>query len=90
MGDLISRKAVMELIESKCVDGVIGTEEEALIGAYGLITNITDLPTAYDVEKVVERLEEQMNNCGKGAFDKCIRIGYEQSIEIVKGGGQGE
>lgn len=56
-GDLISRKSVMELIESKCTDGCLGTADTTLIDAYGLIDEVSDLPTAYDVEKVVEQLE---------------------------------
>lgn len=90
MSDLISRKAVMELIESKCTDGVIGTEEEALIGAYELITEITDMPTAFDVDKVVEQLKE----CERYIYDAVSDeddyvINLDKAISIVKGGSQG-
>lgn len=46
--DLISRKAVIELIENCHV----------MEDAYCLIDYINDLPTAYDVEKVAEQLRK--------------------------------
>lgn len=39
--------------------------------------------TAYDVDKVVERLEEHFN----AADDKTIRLAYHHALEIVKSGG---
>ena len=59
--DLISRKAVIELIESKCTDGCLGTEDTTLIDAYGLIDDVSDIPTAYNPDKVME----QINGMGK-------------------------
>ncbi len=45
MSDLVSRKAVMELIESKCVNGCLGTDDTTLIDAHGLIDDVSDLPS---------------------------------------------
>lgn len=53
--DLISRQAVMELIESKCTNGCLGTADTTLIDAYGLIDEVSDMPVAYNVEKVIEQ-----------------------------------
>ena len=51
---------------------------------YEIADMIEDAPTAYDVDKVVERLE----NDEKHTFDGCINKRY--AIEIVKGGGVNE
>ena len=48
---------------------------------YEIADMIEDAPTAYDVDKVVEQLE----NDEKHTFDGCINKRY--AIEIVKGGG---
>ena len=47
---------------------------------YEIADMIEDAPTAYDVDKVVERLE----NDEKHTFDGCINKRY--AIGIVKGG----
>lgn len=51
---------------------------------YEIADMIEDAPTAYDVDKVVEQLE----NDEKHTFDGCINKRY--AIEIVKGGGVNE
>ena len=48
---------------------------------YEIADMIEDAPTVYDVDKVVEQLE----NDEKHTFDGCINKRY--AIEIVKGGG---
>ena len=48
---------------------------------YEIADMIEDAPTVYDVDKVVEQLE----NDEKNTFDGCINKRY--AIEIVKGGG---
>jgi len=50
-GDYVRVDDVINLIDGKCVDGCICNEEDCLIGAHGIIDEITDLPTA-DVEPV--------------------------------------
>lgn len=39
--------------------------------------------TAYDQDKVVERLEDNFN----ATEDKGVRLAYHHAIELVKGGG---
>ena len=51
---------------------------------YEIADMIEDAPTAYNVDKVVEQLE----NDEKHTFDGCINKRY--AIEIVKGGGVNE
>ena len=51
---------------------------------YEIADMIEDAPTAYDVDKVVEQLE----NDEKHTFDGCINKMY--AIGIVKGGGVNE
>lgn len=97
-GDLISRSAVMELIESKCTDGCLGTEDTTLIDAHGLIDDVSDLPTAYDLEKVVEQLEEYAKSSICYSHDgcpyrdddsiKCENCGALGALEIVRAGGK--
>lgn len=80
MSDLISRSAVIDIIHRySCNTARI---EE----------NVLDLPTAYDVDKVVAELEEETEcpNCSMYCADAHI-CGFDemrkQAIEIVKQGG---
>lgn len=43
---------------------------------------ISEQPTAYDPDKVVEQLEEHFN----ATNDKGARLAYHHAIQIVKGG----
>ena len=49
--DLISRNEVMKLIESKFVDGCLEEGDKTLIDGYGLLDDVSDMPTAYDIKK---------------------------------------
>lgn len=73
--DLISRSAVMELIESRFVDGCLEMGDKTLIEGYDLLDDVSDLPTAYDVDKVVERIK----NC-----DYCDSNGYLEPDAVVR------
>ena len=54
-------------------------------------TIIDEQPTAYDVDKVVEQLEERSAWHQKyGDTDGYTFVGYEGAIEIVKAGGINE
>lgn len=90
--DLISRKAVIDLIENCHV----------MEDAYCLIDYINDLPTAYDVDKVVEQSEESKKKAiksidenGKSEYSlikiKDLKELFEEytreQVEIVKSGG---
>ena len=86
MGDLISRKAVIELLKknvSADIEEVVVTDKNIKI--------IESMPCAYDVEKVVAELA-----CNSRFIDdinehniKCIScvVGQKTAIDIVKKGG---
>ena len=74
-----------KVIASHCCSGVIK------------LVNIDDVPTAYDVDKVVEKLEEVKNKDTEIALDEAQKErcfwyaqGMNRAIEIVKGGGVNE
>ena len=53
-----------------------------------MITITRDLPTAYDVEKVIEQIKEQDGICtGCRHTDECNECSIGEKITIVKGGG---
>lgn len=78
--DLISRNEVMKLIESKFVDGCLEKGDKTLIDGYGLLDDVSDMPTAHDVDKVVEQLRELNDN----------EFTYGKVMYIVKAGGVNE
>lgn len=63
MGDLINRSAVIELIEGCHV----------LEDAYCLIDYISELGTAYDVEKVIQQLEEKISS-----YEQCVETAIKE------------
>ena len=82
MGDLISRKALMDVFQEKADDNT-GLLRNNMLFAKELVKSI---PTAYDVDKVVEQLEE----CERYVYDAVSDednyvIDTEKAIEIVKG-----
>jgi hypothetical protein len=80
-GDLISRKAVIDLIESCHV----------FEDAYCLVDYINELPTAYDVDKVMEQLESvsipenKVLYASPDEFAQFLKL--KDAIEIIKSGG---
>lgn len=87
MSDLISRKVVLDEIHKYFRERIDhGIYEVDVVDCSAHISKRIDkLPTAFDVDKVVEQLENEPS-CGfgfKGLYTK-------RAIEIVKGGGQGE
>ena len=97
MSDLISRQAVIDIVqkEKQFVDGeayhILRQIEEA----------VYDLPTAYDLDKVVKRLDNQREGYRIREIE-MLRKGYEddskpyrlnqlcftKAIDIVKRGGK--
>lgn len=49
--------------------------------------NVSDIPTAYDPDKVVEQLEELRKECEDPLQDYDPNYFIDKAIEIVKGGG---
>jgi hypothetical protein len=86
MSDLISRSQLLKEIETwgGCVDA--------------LHDYIQNMPTAYDVEKVVEELEENATRYtkkyvtpyGNNGYRDVKAISVNRAIEIVKQGGVGK
>ena len=79
MSDLISRKALIDDIKSR------GYINKALAEIFETV--IDDQQSAYDVDKVVEQLEEQQN---KNRYENCRddwNVGLDQAIEIIQRGG---
>ena len=92
MSDLISRKKVISILEQ--------LEEHSLSGKMDISNAIYLLekqPTAYDINKVVEQLEELKSLVPVNRIlDDIVNekpkelgmlIAYSKAIEIVKGGG---
>lgn len=91
MGRLIDENILIENVMKRFID-------KSLIESFKKI--IDDTPTVYDMEKVVARLEEEVEYQDKkadeaGVFDKVslsnaritMRKCYEHAIEIVRKGG---
>ena len=91
MSDLISRSALRQEILDKFPQG----------GARGVfLAFVDDAPTAYDVDKVVQQLEEELSFADKEK-ERCLRenplffdraLGYSHGIsvalDIVRAGGK--
>ena len=52
-----------------------------------VIDTIKNQPTAYDIDKVVEQLEEQKSGLTEWAEDEAFKLATDKAIEIVKQGG---
>ena len=88
---LIDADAFLERFEAMCE-----TKTDSVI-AMVLRGSLADEPTAYEVNKVVEKLEEVKNKDTEIALDeaqkeRCLWYaqGMNRAIEIVKGGGVNE
>ena len=88
MSDLISRS---ELIENfrKCYSGHLGMENsDACMTFHGICNVINNTNTAYDVDKIVEELEERKHEfCLSDDDLEHYQNGIDDAIEIVKQGG---
>lgn len=96
--DLISRSALSKKICNKKCD-VPRFETEAELNAFLLGLNakqiavmecLSNMPTAYDVDKVVERLRKEISDCMCDECDRhtdCDTCRAEKAVEIVKSGG---
>lgn len=76
MSDLISRKDVLALFPTNdCSDKMVGLYERVL-----------DIPTAYDIDKIVEELELHSFEFGADTLPAHY-VRLNEAIEIVKQGG---
>lgn len=84
MSDLISRSALMSLIESEHRQWGDDYDVEQILG------DIEDMSTAYDIDKVVEQLE--IVSVAEPITYNGVKVGtvkvlpLREAIEIVKGG----
>lgn len=87
---LIDADALIELL-NKYKFGIVQKEVEREYIKEVILRFVEEQPTAYDVEKVVEELEEQIDN-NRGWEDEDYywgeTKGYEHAIEIVRNGGK--
>ncbi len=82
MGRLIDEDELVEEIKSLKI--VLDGKDIFPTAAKDTVLRIiSEQPTAYDPDKVVERLEEHFN----ATNDKGARLAYHHAIQIVKGGG---
>lgn len=94
MSDLISRSELIEAIkhhkENVCVceDGKTGMELYRLAHEH-IIELVEILSTAYNTDKVVDQLEEEIKE-NPNVCETEYRAGLYKAIEIVKGGGISE
>lgn len=86
MSDLISRKKVIDILEK---EKSLRCGYDADIAIFSIEKGIKEMPTAYDVDKVVEELDKAsylVPPKNKGYYaDNAINL--EDAIEIVKQGG---
>lgn len=98
MSDLISRSALLKKLESMTNDNSEYVRNNSHQFTYKeLAYIICNQPTAYNVDKVVEELEEHKTQYGKLQFAHndanmvCVYVGKEQAIDcaidIVRKGG---
>ena len=103
MGRLIDADALLEQYNLKDATkyGNKDAEQQAhsysTMMLYEIADMIEDAPTAYDTDKVVEKLEEVKNKDTEIALDEAQKErcfwyaqGMNRAIEIVKGGGVDE
>lgn len=90
MSDLISRSALIDYINSVEFSKRFIQSKDSIQGM--LRTFIEEQPTAYDVEKVVEQLEEcQANYTQRRANDEYesgLFDGCKHAIDLLKAGGR--
>lgn len=61
--------------------------KDSLITVETAFNMLQALPTAYDVDKVVEQLEERLPFCPTNQTDTRVEYELLEAIELVKGGG---
>lgn len=85
--DLLKEKIIkdMEFLQK----GLGKDAKYAHMASYSVLKDIDAQPTAYDVDKVVEHLENEHINCYRPG-DYKYNNGIDKAIEIVKAGGINE
>ena len=90
---LIDADALMEQYDLKDATKYGNKNEEqkahsySTLMLYEIADMIEDAPTTYDIDKVVEQLEEQKSGLTEWAEDEAFKLATNNAIEIVKQGG---
>lgn len=83
-----------DALKEYCMRASKSDDEFRRVSLATLASVIDAQPTAYDVDKVVEQLEdygnEEMCYYKNTPYEKCIEECINKAIEIVKGGGVDE
>lgn len=101
MSDLISRSETIDLLYQVFEKHSMATDKNSPLGGFGaeLFKSIKEMPTTYDVDKVIEKLEKELSLADKEKerctgknhlqFDsaKGYASGISTATEIVKQGG---
>lgn len=94
-GDLISRSALLEMLRYNSAlhtDESGETRQLVAVDIHKLIAYVEKMPTAFDVAKVVEQLEEEKADalCCTGDYEdfdpyyQGMANAYQQSIEMIR------
>ena len=94
MEDLISREEVKKAI-GKYLKSLIdkGIYEIDVVDCNAFLSNhvISDIPIAYDVDKVINQLEKKsFERYGNGGMGGELVVNLDDAFDIVKGGGLDE
>ena len=81
MSDLISRSELLKVLKDRATNEAIMGYMTAYDVTNSIIDEVEEQPTAYDIDKVVEELEKELEN-GNIAID----FGEFRLFEIVKHG----
>ena len=95
MSDLISKSVLIKVLKDRATNEAIMGYITAYDVTNSIIDEVEEQPTAYDIDKVVEELEEKDSDCEDfGTCNYCQRywcprilIYRGDAIEIVKKGG---
>lgn len=95
MNDLISRGALLEIFnhDLACFETGGKMEKEMYISVADMRKMIKAQPTAYNVEKVVQQLEQNIDSCSEEDLANCKntccrKCRFERIKRIVSNGGK--
>ena len=96
MSDLISRSEVIDILYKVFDEYRIATDKTSTLGGFGseVFKRVREMPTVYDIDKVVEKLEENSSRYtkkyntpyGNNGYRDVKAISIHKAIEIVKHG----
>ena len=96
MSDLISKSALIKVLKDRATNEAIMGYMTAYDVTNSIIDEVEEQPTAYDIDNVVEELEERQKEylAGFGVYNNDemhgVACGLGDAIEIVKQGGVGK